>query len=420
MYINRRIKFFLYKRKAGQVTDLDIRMRVTVRGRSPIDFPLGLKVDLDKWDTDAQRAISGQPKEINREIDEYRVQINEVFERYELLEKRIPTAQEIRGLFNELIGKTQYSVEEQLEDFWSVYDLFVREIGTRNQWTKETYIKFSALRKDIEKFSPKISIRDINDNTMQLFVQSLIKKGLKNTTIDGKLTFFKWFLRWASQNGYYYGKSHETYRPKIKGVDASHKEIIYLSRSEIKTLQEHRFGEGQKHLEQVRDVLLFCCFTGLRYSDAFKLTKSDIKNGSIRVVTQKTSDGLIIELNKYSSEILDKYKNVNIPDNKALPVISNQKMNEYLKALGQVCGLDDPQRVVYFIGNKRHEEVYPKWALLTTHCGRRSFVVNALMLGIPVEVVMKWTGHSDYDAMKPYIAIVDELKKREMAKFDLF
>ena len=81
-------------------------------------------------------------------------------------------------------------------------------------------------------------------------------------------------------------------------------------------------------------------------------------------------------------------------------------------------GLDEPQRIVYFVGNARHEEVYPKWELLTTHCGRRTFIVNALYLGIPAEVIMKWMGHSDYDAMKPYIKIVDSLKEREMNKFN--
>ena len=93
-------------------------------------------------------------------------------------------------------------------------------------------------------------------------------------------------------------------------------------------------------------------------------------------------------------------------------------MNEHLKRLGQVAKLEEPTRVVYFKGNVRHEEVYPKWSLLTTHCGRRTFVVTALQLGIPVEVIMRWTGHSSFEAMKPYAKIVDELKEKSMSRFD--
>ena len=66
-------------------------------------------------------------------------------------------------------------------------------------------------------------------------------------------------------------------------------------------------------------------------------------------------------------------------------------------------GANEPQRIVYFIGNQRYEEVYPKYELLTSHCGRRTFIINALYLGINAEVIMKWTGHNDYKSMKPYI-----------------
>ena len=64
--------------------------------------------------------------------------------------------------------------------------------------------------------------------------------------------------------------------------------------------------------------------------------------------------------------------------------------------------------------------MHEKWELITTHCGRRTFIVNALFLGIPAEVVMKWTGHADYKAMKPYVAIVDQLKAKEMNKFNTY
>lgn len=136
------------------------------------------------------------------------------------------------------------------------------------------------------------------------------------------------------------------------------------------------------------------------------------------MVTKKTVDGLRIELNKHSQAIIDKYKDYVFPGDKVLPIISNEKMNAHLKTLGQAVGLDEPTRIVYFKGNQRYEEVYPKWYLLTTHVGRRTFVVTALQLGIPVEVIMRWTGHSNFEAMKPYAKIVDELKEKSMSKFD--
>ncbi|MEG1763319.1 MAG: site-specific integrase, partial [Bacteroidales bacterium] len=168
-----------------------------------------------------------------------------------------------------------------------------------------------------------------------------------------------------------------------------------------------------------RDVFCFCCFTSLRYSDAYNLKRGNIKGEVMEITTIKTADKLIIELNDYAKAILAKYKDVPFPNDKALPVVSNQKMNDYLKELGKLAGIDEVVQNTYYIGNKRIDESAPKYKLLGTHAGRRTFICNALALGIPADVVMKWTGHSDYKAMKPYIEIADSVKAKMMDKFNI-
>lgn len=420
MFIKRIVKFILHKRKSTDTTALAIRMRVTLKGERPFDFPLGRKVDLDKWDADAERAIEGtiDAAEINRTIEEYKTQINEVFARFELLEKRVPTPQEVKYLFNDMIGKTSLLDDSGNLDFWSVFDVFTEQVGVKNQWTDSTFQKFRTLRHHLKSFAPTLSFSSLTEEKLQGLIAYYYKKDFRNTTISKQLSFLRWFLRWAAQKGYYKGDLHETFKPKLKGISVDSKEIIYLSQDELKQLQDFHFQPMQEALERVRDVFLFQCFTGLRYSDVAKLKRSDVKKGIVHVVTKKTVDGLRIELNKHSQAILDKYKDCTFPGDKVLPVISNEKMNAHLKTLGQVVGLDEPTRIVYFKGNKRYEEVYPKWYLLTTHVARRTFVVTALQLGIPVEVIMRWTGHSNFEAMKPYAKIVDELKEKSMSKFD--
>lgn len=424
MYIKRNIKFLLHKRVKGQVERLSVRMRFTLPGERPLDIPTGHHVDLADWDETAMRAKESCPegREINRMINEWISVMEEIIARYELIEKRLPTTCEVKDLFNDMTGRRKTSVTSKLpdetRDLWQAFDEFMSEMGKRNQWTPVTYQKFNSIRNHLKAFEPRLSFPAINDERMQAFLDFLRRKEMRNTTIENRVAFVRWFLRWAHAKGYYTGMSHETFRPKLKGVDGNAKEIIYLSLDELNKLREHPLAPTQASLERVRDVFLFCCFTGLRYSDAAKLRRSDIKGDHIEVVTKKTNDGLRIELNKHSKAILDKYKGEDIKGGLALPVISNQKMNATLKILGQACGLDEPTRVVYFVGNERHEEVYPKWALLTTHCARRTFVVTALQLGIPAEVIMKWTGHSGFEAMKPYVKIVDELKARSMTRFD--
>ena len=83
-----------------------------------------------------------------------------------------------------------------------------------------------------------------------------------------------------------------------------------------------------------------------------------------------------------------------------------------------MAGIDEPIRLTSYKGNQRIDEVKPKYELIGTHTGRRTFIVHALSRGIPPSVVMKWTGHSDYKSMQPYIDIVDSIKAAEMEKMN--
>lgn len=123
-------------------------------------------------------------------------------------------------------------------------------------------------------------------------------------------------------------------------------------------------------------------------------------------------------MNNHSKTILEKYKNIAFQERKVLPVISNQRMNTYLKELAEFAEINEPAPETYYNGNERIDVVTPKYALLSTHAARRTFICNALSLGIPANVVMKWTGHSDYKAMKPYIDIADDIEANAMSKFN--
>jgi site-specific recombinase XerD len=97
---------------------------------------------------------------------------------------------------------------------------------------------------------------------------------------------------------------------------------------------------------------------------------------------------------------------------------TEQATNRLLKDAAMVAQLDRPVRQVYYVGNDRREDEQLTFEAITTHWARRTFVVHALRLGIPAEVVMRFTGHSGYSAMRPYIAIADELKAEAMQRFD--
>ncbi|MDR1340994.1 MAG: site-specific integrase [Prevotellaceae bacterium] len=417
--MKRTIKFDLFPQKADCKP---IRMRVSYSGKR-VDIRIGYSIEPSKWDAEIMRVIPNAKNkfkqsgnEINRAIMTAETQINEIFVRYELLEKRAPAPDELKNAFDEMNGK---KAPETVKSFRDVYDEFTKTEGIEREWEKLTYVRFGTVKNHLKTFDENLSFENLTDEKLQQFLIHLHDvANLRNSTVAKNISLFKWFLRWAESKNYYKGKLHESFKPKLKGTDGNSKEVIHLTWDELMALLEFEFPKNKTSLSAVLDVFCFLCFTGLRYSDVYKLKRSDIKDNHIVVVTKKTNDGIKIELNKYSKAILNKYKNVHFKNDKALPVISNQKMNDCLKIMGKIAGINDSQRIVYFKKTERIENVYPKYALLTTHCGRRTFVVNALSLGIPPEVIMKWTGHSDYDSMKPYVKIVDELKEQEMGKFN--
>ena len=298
----------------------------------------------------------------------------------------------------EQVGKVNPADGVEKDIWWSL-DQFVTVMGKQNEWTHATYQKLY-----------------FDEEGLLNFVEFLSKvKKMKNTSIDKQLDFLRWFFRWALAKRFHDVNDFETFRPKLKKTQ---NRVVFLTRDELEKLKKYVAPEDRKNLERVRDVFLFQCCTGLRYSDVFNLRRCDVHEDHIDVTTIKTKDTLRIELNEESKSILDRYKNITFENDKALPVISNQKMNDSLHDLCKLAGINEMVRKTYFRGKERIDEIKPKWELVGTHTGRRTFICHALSMGIPPEIVMKWTGHSDYKAMKPYIDVVDEIKAESMKKFD--
>ena len=407
MNIKRNIIFALESRKKDGVLiveNVPIRMRVNFASQR-IEFTTGYRIDVAKWDADKQRVKNGctnklkqSASEINAALLGYYTEIQEIFKRFEVAEV-MPSPADVKSAFNarhrsDDVQEVQTS--EKLDasaEFYKAFDEFVCVCGRQNDWTHATYEKFAAVKNHLRAFRADLSFSFFNEAGLTEYVRYLREvREMRNSTIGKQLSFLKWFLRWSFNQGMHRNNAYDTFRPKLKDTQ---KKIIFLTWEELTRLREFEIPPAKQSLDRVRDVFLFQCFTGLRYSDVYNLRRSDIKEDHIEVTTIKTSDSLVIELNKHSKAILEKYQDVVFEHDKALPVITNQKMNEYLKELAELAGINEPIRQTYYKGNERIDEVTPKYALLGTHAGRRTFICNALALGIPPQVVMKWTGHSD-------------------------
>lgn len=416
------------------------------------DITTGWNLDsADAWDSTTSRvkpeycgAHGEKSAEINTDLDRKREQLVLSFSYFEALDL-FPTPADILMKYEDRIKgitpkrpKPEVQKNEKAEkDFYKVFQEFLDECGEKNAWTEATFEKMSALKEDLLVFKPKIKFSDLTESTLTKFVAYLRddkklrtprkKKGerdkydnediigLKNSTIEKKLGYFRWFLNWATDKGYNKNIAYKTFRPTLKRTQ---KKVIFLTKEEMKSIRDFVLPSGKEYLEPVRDVFLFCCFSGLRHSDAVNLRRIDLKASGIEVTTVKTADSLYIEYNDVNKAILDKYKEYPTEGGRALPALSNQAMNRDLKELCKLAGINEEIRITTYKGNTRIDEIKKKYELVGTHTGRRTFIVSALSRGVPPNVVMKWTGHSDYKSMKPYIDIVDSIKASEMSKMN--
>lgn len=407
--------------------DHPINVSIVIKGKRLLTTT-GYSISPDKWNKERQRVKQGFSNANGITYNVINNKLSEIESHFSKLENQI-----------EITGTTDFNLKDEFADkfrtnktkkkaetIFDHIDEFISEVGRLNDWTVSTVEKFNALKNHLKAFDPALKYENLDESGLISFMDYLKNvplaggvQGMRNSTIKNRISFLKWFLRWATKKGYNNELAFLSFNPKIKTIKSTDKEIVFLDWEELIHVYNFEFPDNKKYLTRVRDVFCFSCFTGLRYSDTANLKRSNVHETYISLTSIKDSDNLKIELNKYSKAILDKYKDEQFPYDRALPVISNQRSNEYLKEMAKLCGIDKPVTEVYYKGNERIEEVKPKYEKICTHTARRTFISNALMKGIPVNVVMKWTGHSDYNAMKPYIAIADTAKKDEMDKFNL-
>ncbi|MCR5760274.1 MAG: site-specific integrase [Bacteroidales bacterium] len=435
MIIKHSISVYIREDKRSGICRRRVLFSITYAGNQCL-FQPGLAVGEDvSWDK-AHSVFVNCP-EGNELYSLWSSTINEAFKRFEV-ENHVPTTNEFKEIVTALI-KGHSNTRKKKESFSDIFDRFYGVSSESASWSMSTSTKFRTLKKDLLVFAPRVSVETMDEAFLTRFVAFLrndkVRRkprtskpvkgpdlrgkeethGVSNETVAKEIKMLKQFLRWAEKNEYPVNPAYKSFRPVFK---TTKNEVVYLKKEELQRIKELDIPKNLSHLETTRDALLFCCFSSLRYSDLQNLRRSDVKDGHMEVTIVKTTDSIRIDLNDVTRGIIEKYRDYPTEGDRVMPVCTNQVMNRFLKELCRMAGINERIRRTEYRGNQRVDTTKEKWELVGTHTGRRTFIVQALSMGIPPNVVMKWTGHSDYAAMKPYIDIVDSIKAREMTKFD--
>ncbi|MBO0324134.1 tyrosine-type recombinase/integrase [Muricauda sp. CAU 1633] len=331
---------------------------------------------------------------IQRQLDRYSNFFSDVIREYKLANREITTSS-IKEDFDIEFKRTKAISSK----FFEVYDLFILSketdfTETANSVTTINRYKYNKkLLKEFEDHrKKKIHFNQINQTFYNSFIEFCIKvKEHSANTLRRNVGLFKTFMYWAFEDNHTYKMDFQKFKlPKAQDTDE-----VALTQEQIYEIFDFDLSKN-KRLEKVKDLFVFGCATGMRYSNYSKVRKVDVQNELIRVVDDKNKEKTLeIPLNDLSNYILKKYEY-------RLPKISNQKFNDYLKELFELMEYNWTVKKTMKIGRDIVETFSPFYDRVSSHTARRSFITIMKNEKIPDKVIMSYTGHRSLEVFNKY------------------
>jgi integrase len=397
-------------------------------------YKTGEKLRPENWNTENQQALYLDKKTAkkllpqapynflpsNKEIEEINGNLQAIRKDLSDIENRFKLNKEVYSaeMVIDSLKENRTPLTKKKEQTNLVFD-FIDQYIQDNKASREpaSMCVYKSLKSHLQSFQidkkKKVTFDNIDYAFFLEFQNYLINikskrtpNGLGNVTIAKQLSTLKTFLNYARMQGIEVSDKYKDFKIKKESL-----EVIALTNEEFETIYNFDLT-GNKKLDQVRDVFCFSCATGFRYSDLSQLKREHIKAGEIKLTVTKTKQKLTVPLNPYSHAILEKYSAMHRP----LPVISNQRMNQYLKELCKKAEINEPVQIVRFRGARREEKTYPKYELVRVHTGRKTFATLSLEKGMSAEEVMKIGGWKSYASFARYVNITEKRTKVVMSK----
>lgn len=379
--------------KEGKVP---IYMRITVNGKRS-ELSIQHKIELERWNTGAGKAkgTTQEAKYLNRLMDTIKGKVYAHYREFVENDKIISA----KSLKNAYLGITEKEIT--LVEIFTDHNEKVREL-IGQEYAFNTLKRYQTALRHIKRFLryqynlDDILLKQINHEfitSFEFYLKS--KRGCNHNSAAKYIKNFKKVIRIALANNWIDKDPFLNYKVRVKEVTRE-----FLSEEEVQRMLNKRLHISR--LEQVRDVFMFCCYTGLSYADVKKLTKNNLVQGIdgevwIKMNRTKTDTLASIPLLPTAMMILLKYRDSEelMVKDVLLPVSSNQKMNAYLKEIAVLCEIDKN---------------------LTFHLARHTFATTVTLTnGVPIESVSKMLGHKSLKTTQHYAKILDRKVSHDMS-----
>lgn len=388
------ILFFIKKTKLLKNGEAPICLRITVNGKRA-EVQVKRSIETAKWNSQKECANGKERKyqELNHYLETVRTRVLQIHRELEQDDKPITAEILKRRYYGE--GETPKMLLEVFNDHnKKCRDLLDKDYVLGTVLRYERTVRYLSEYLKQEYNLSDIPLKDITDAFIRGFEhyikttkscnQNATVKYLKNLK---KIVHLALANKWIDTDPFFEIKFRQT--PTNRA---------FLLEEEIKTLINKEFDIPR--LEVVRDIFIFCCFTGLAFTDVQHLTPEHITRGIngecwIRKPREKTDNMCDIPLLEIPLIIIEKYRNHPdcVKNDIVLPVPSNQRMNSYLREIADICGIKKT---------------------LTTHIARHTFACLAIANKVSIESIAKMLGHSDIRTTKIYAKILDSTVSDEM------
>ena len=396
MNVNITNLFYIKRAKPNTLGLVPIFHRVTVDGQR-IEKSTGKYIEPDLWSTEAARmkGKSEQARSINNHLEKL---INEVSdaEKDLTLHRKEVNYSNMKSL---LTGKGEK--ERTIVPIFEEHNTRIQALVSSDEFAQGTVERYKITLRHIQNFLEwKYKVNDIALDKIDFafimdfdFYLRTERKCQNNASVKYVKNFRKIF-NICLDNEWVKTDPFKKYKSKTIIVDRD-----YLTELELRDIQTKKITIPR--LDLVRDIFLFSCFTGLAYIDVQQLTNDNVALGIdgdkwIFKNRQKTDTTSKIPLLPMAQEIIDKYENHPVckNENRLLPILSNQKMNAYLKEIADVCKINKD---------------------LTFHIARHTFATTVtLSNGVPLETVSKMLGHTNLKTTQHYAKILDKKISEDM------
>lgn len=373
-------------------------------------YSTGEKVLPDDWDKSLKRPanLSGrkndaeQRRMIDRQLSRYSSFFIETVNRFKTINEVLTTTK-LKEEFDRHFKK----VSKSINDVFKVYDVFLeykKSDKSGNAIGKSTFNRYrcnkNLLLEFVEETKYVLRFKTINQEFYNRFLTFCIENKKHSTnTLSRNIGLLKTFLLWSFNNKYTFNNEFL----QFKSIKRFITNEIALTLEQVKIINEFDLS-GNRKFEKVRDLFVFGCNTGMRFSNYSKVRKTDVENGFIRVIDVKDkSKNLSIPITDVSKCILEKY-------DYSLPRISNQKFNKYLKELLKEMGFNEIVKKSMKFGDVIEESESPLYERISSHTARRTFITIMINKNVPVGVTMSITGHRSHKNFSDYYRPNEEEK----------